>query len=353
MHSTGAKVHKHSNTQILSDTESEQSEASELDQSFDDSVYESPAKTDSELLADVNEISSRLSSVCIKGSNIFNKHCKNEIIVELDQNNSISQASEQNTINSNLSEYTLIQYTAEEMSVREAAELLAAQQTVAEDIDDYVGENPAEINSNISKIEELRTAYRLKHNEYKNSVGEEYQELENQEFEERIASIKQYILLGKSIKELKNAKIRHENVEKDFKKRSVNFFMNEIDKLTKTLDQEFDITIKKDVTDNEILRCKNEMPVNLKKLNDISQLIKELLQIAEAGDTDMDNNICRITKNYDQLCSKETYINFINKEEKIRELPNKELFNEGRLKINLSKFSGYESELDIYSKGNL
>ena len=92
------------------------------------------------------------------------------------------------------------------------------------------------------------------------------------------------------------------------------------------------------------------MPVNLKKLNDISQSIKELLQIAEAGDTDMENNICRITKNYDQLCSsKETYINFINKEEKIRELAKKELFNEGRLKINLSKFSGYESELDIYT----
>ena len=234
LHSTGAKVHKHSNTQILSDTESEQSEASELDQSFGDSVYESPAKTDSELLADVNEISSRLSSVCIKGSNISNKHCKNEITVELEQNNSISRASEQNTINSNLSEYTLIQYTAEEMSVRQAAELLAAQQTVAEDIDDYVGENPqediypAEIDSNISKIEELRTAYRLKHNEYKNSVGEEYQELEKQEFEERIASIKQYILLGKSIKkELKNAEIQLENVE-DSKKRSVNFFMNEV-----------------------------------------------------------------------------------------------------------------------------
>ena len=92
------------------------------------------------------------------------------------------------------------------------------------------------------------------------------------------------------------------------------------------------------------------MPVNLKKQNDISQLIKELLHIAGAGDTDMDNNISRITKNYDQLCSsKETYINFINNEEKIRVLAKKELFNEGRLKINLSKFSGYKSELDLYT----
>ena len=171
LHSTGAKVLKYSNTQILSDTESEQSEASELDQSFGDSVYESPVETDSELLADVNEISSRLSSVCIKGSNIFNEHCKNEITLELDQNNSISPAGEQtlipeafsfslspiqengthnqnliqehfnqsvvqDTINSNLSEDTLIQYTAEEMLVRQAEVLLAAQQTVAEDIDD-------------------------------------------------------------------------------------------------------------------------------------------------------------------------------------------------------------------------
>ena len=64
------------------------------------------------------------------------------------------------------------------MSTKEEVEIICkdiavAQQTIADDINDYIGENTLieadvdELDDIIRKIEELRTSYRTKHNELK------------------------------------------------------------------------------------------------------------------------------------------------------------------------------------------
>ena len=54
--------------------------------------------------------------------------------------------------------------------------------------------------------------------------------------------------------------------------------------------------------------------------------------------------------NYSNISElKEEYVKGLNNEVKNRETTKQKLFNESKLRINLPKFSGYETKLDIYS----
>ena len=54
--------------------------------------------------------------------------------------------------------------------------------------------------------------------------------------------------------------------------------------------------------------------------------------------------------NYSNISElKEEYVKGINNEVKNREISKQKLFNKSKLRINLLKFYGYESKLDIYS----
>ena len=228
-------------------------------------------------------------------------------------------------------------------------------------IDDHIDENPqedgscSEIGCNISKVEELRTSYRVKHNEYKSSAGDLYDESQREYYESRLVKVKKYILLGKQLKKQmkeKEAKLEThiENAEKNSQKRSSNFFINEISKLSKGLRTVFNFMHSEDLTDDQISKLKNELPDNLKQVENISKLIKDLLNRNKVCDKDMEDSITKITNDYDFLCaSKDNFIKFINDEAAVRELSKKKLFNEGKLRINLPKFGGHESKLDIYS----
>ena len=62
------------------------------------------------------------------------------------------------------------------------------------------------------------------------------------------------------------------------------------------------------------------------------------------------DEVDEIMPNYSNISLlKEEYFKDINNEVKNREITKQKLFNESKLRINLPKFSGYESKLDIYS----
>ena len=126
--------------------------------------------------------------------------------------------------------------------------------------------------------------------------------------------------------------------------------MNEIKRLSDNLKKDFMVIHDHTLSDEDVSKLKSEMPGNLKKVDIISKHIKDLLECSESGDVESIEEIRKITKDFNKLCcDKDDYIEFINNEVKTRELSKRELFNEGKLKINLAKFSGYESKSDIYT----
>ena len=85
------------------------------------------------------------------------------------------------------------------MSLIGKSDLSAAQEALGQDIDYFLDENPLkdccdtnEITTNIKRVEDLRTAYRMKHNEYKNDAGELYNESMAQEIGKRLHCVKNY-----------------------------------------------------------------------------------------------------------------------------------------------------------------
>ena len=72
--------------------------------------------------------------------------------------------------------------------------------------------------------------------------------------------------------------------------------------------------------------------------------------LLECSNTVGKDEVDEIMENYSNISLlKEDYFKDINNEVKNREIAKQKLFNESKLRINLPKFFGYESKLDIYS----
>ena len=93
-----------------------------------------------------------------------------------------------------------------------------------------------ELNEIISKIEDFRSRYRMKHNELKHFAGDFYDDLYSVEFKDRIAFVKRFIMSCKDAKRVlkdKEAKIRDNNAKDSIesKRRSFQFLIKEINKM--------------------------------------------------------------------------------------------------------------------------
>ena len=85
----------------------------------------------------------------------------------------------------------------ESLAKQKADALVIDEATIGEDIDDYIDENnnaenvlsTEEVDEKIQRIEELRTAYRRKHNKLKVLLGSNYEEIKK-----RLTSVKNYIM---------------------------------------------------------------------------------------------------------------------------------------------------------------
>ena len=75
-----------------------------------------------------------------------------------------------------------------------------------------------------------------------------------------------------------------------------------------------------------------------------------LHSLLESSNSVVENQIDNIMGRYNEINKmKDIYHEAINNESTVREISKQELFNESKLRINLPKFSGYDSKLDIYS----
>ena len=85
----------------------------------------------------------------------------------------------------------------------------------------------------------------------------------------------------------------------------------------------------------------------IERTESMSIMVHNLLECSNSVAVD---EVDEIMANYSNISMlKEKYVKDINNEVKNREITKQELFNESKLRINLPKFSGYESKLDIHS----
>ena len=226
---------------------------------------------------------------------------------------------------------------------------------VADSIDDFMDENQLDLISNsttdigdcLQCIEELRSNYRRRHKEIKLNIPNQYDDTYGKLFTEKMQSMKNYIKMLKSqLKYLKDKSSLAVECETEAKERKVTFLVSEVDQSITTLIDEFDVTLS-DKTDEEIKRRKNEIPEKLKLTQDVSSMLKEIMECPnpnKAGDIEL------LCKRYEKLVLiKNVYTSNVNEEMKIREVDKKKEFNASLLNIKLSKYKGYESKHDIYT----
>ena len=242
--------------------------------------------------------------------------------------------------------------------------------TLLEDIEDHLEEN--EINESIlfvedvdsytSKLEQLRTQYRTVTREMKKLIpNEEYESSCQKVYDNTLHKIKDYIVAAKERKnqlrrnqadmqnEDRSMKERKENEEMLQKRSAAEFLLGEVQRMISELCSEFSKT-KDDVTDEEIIRRKDNLADNMLKLDRLSNKFQKTLEIIPDRFPDKDKIIKDITTKYryliDEKTSYETHLNF---EIQQREIVKEMSFQTSFLNIQLQKFMGYTSDLDVYS----
>ena len=254
------------------------------------------------------------------------------------------------------------------MDQEKISQLQTEQATSADDINDFLDENNLDdnisdiedIESCISRIEQLRSKYRRTHKDL-SKLSDNYEINYGKEFLETIASIKCYIKEANrrkgTIQQLqKEADVEEKHnerkieVQKQIKKNEAcQFHINEINQLTKELNHEFKIK-PDEIEDEHLLQMENEIKENNNKMGRLSSRIKNLLSLKQAWDLEQEEAIRNIYAVYQRLITrKNEYCTFIKEECSRKELSKEESFKTSNLKIKLQKFRGYESSADIYT----
>ena len=218
---------------------------------------------------------------------------------------------------------------------------------IADDIEDFIDENEVDENSTttevdckISKIEEVRTSYRNLQNELKILSEASYEELYGRDKERQLSLMKDYIKKGNNLKKYAAAKKSEADIKVNISKaRSEMFLVQEVKTSISYLQEIFKVDVS-NINDDEIKSRKDDMPKHLQQLDNLSKKMENLLECANSVIEDQIEDIVGSYNHIKKL--KDVYQQTIKDEVAKREISKLELFNESKLKISLSKFSGYD-----------
>ena len=228
------------------------------------------------------------------------------------------------------------------------------ESTLAEDVDDFIDENEIdqsstleEIDVKINRMEQLRTSYRRLHNELKTLLQESYGDQYGSSYECKLQMIKSFIKNANAVKKDKSEmKSKADVKQKSSKLRSDIFLAQEVKTSMTHLKEVFGVDLD-EMNDDEITSRKNDLPKEINKVENLSKKVHNLLECSNPVIENQIDEIVEMYKNINKM--KNVYTKAINDEVNEREISKQELFQESKLKINLPKFSGYDSKLDIYT----
>ena len=216
--------------------------------------------------------------------------------------------------------------------------------TIQEDIDDYIDENPIiehlevdEIDESLSRIESLRTNFKNIHSHLEAD--------EDQTYERIIQSIKTYIKEGKAKKH--NLKTAVTQIAESAKLKSVEFVICSIHQKLKLVESMTSF-LPSTATDAELTNAHKSTHDTSKSLECVSRDLQPLIK--DAFGTNKQAEVTGLQKRYEaSIISLRSLILLIEKELSSRELEKHSKFKDSILKINLPKFNGFESKVDIYT----
>ena len=255
----------------------------------------------------------------------------------------------------------------------EKQRLVTLQESVQEDIFDYIGENPAEdilciddVTTCITKIEELRSKYRSIHKDIRAYDVTEYDATMKEAYEETLKDVKAFIT---DVKKVKNS-IRSKEVglvedemkvkeaslaaETERKKKTKEFLLSDMDRLVKGVSSEININMisadRNLVSDEALISKRTNLPSIQKRIDTLAQKYLELLNVVPDLKDSSDESLSKFILNYEKLqVTMIKYQGKLQEEIKSRELDKEKNFKASKLEIKLPKFKGYDSELDIYT----
>ena len=242
---------------------------------------------------------------------------------------------------------------------------------IKEEIEDFIDENPTnhtiinigDVDSCVERITEYRTQFRKVSKEIQDIIStEDFNSAYSDDVTSILASVKEYIVNAKERKseirkqeqEINNSdnviKIKKDIEEASQKKRSADFLINEVFRISNELLTEFTKETKREVSDEEISRRKEDLPANLLKMDQLSTKFQKCLETIPDDYENKDTQINSMITHYNDLVRhKELYEKFVQFEIHDREILKEKSFQLTSLNINLSKFSGYDSDIDIYT----
>ena len=240
-----------------------------------------------------------------------------------------------------------------------------------EEITDYMDENPTnstlvhikDIDTCIDEITRLRSQFRAIYIEFSSTLETQvYEDEFSEDVNNILAAIKEYIINAKDrksvlrLEEQENSqaevtlKQQKEEEINNKKVRTTEFLLSEVKRLITELNTEFSKESDGEVEDEEILRRKEDLPTTLGKMDQLSSKFQQFLETIPTDFTNSANVIAETKKQYDNLLKeKDRYENFIQHELCEREIEKGKSFQVSSLNIKLEKFSGYHSDMDIYT----
>ena len=242
---------------------------------------------------------------------------------------------------------------------------------IKEEVEDFIDENPTnytvvtveDIDFCIEKNSSLRSQLRqIVKNIQLEISAEQFEAIFNSDITALLACVKEYIVNAKDRKsqirlEERNMahssntmKLKRDAEENSQKRRATDFLISEVSRISNELLSEFEKECDGQVTDDEISRRKEDLPANLLKMEQLSSKFQKCLETIPDDYEDKEIHIDTMTTQYNELIQhKESYESFVQNEIREREISKEKSFQVASINIKLSKFSGYNSEMDIYT----
>ncbi len=241
--------------------------------------------------------------------------------------------------------------------------------SVSADIVDHFDEHSIDntfkvedVEKQVSKIEKLRTMYRDIYEELIEVLTDatEIGQYEGH-YDHTMKQIKQYISGGNNLcKDIRIEETRARN-EATFAKDKLNgqmitkktqttdFLVKEINRSLTELNNEYAKT-RVDVSDEELFRRNKELSENSSRMESLAKKHQQFLDTIPETYPNRGHIIHVTNVSYDEVVErKAVYEKFVKDEMTQRELLKQAVFKTSSLNITLSKFKGYESDLDVFT----
>lgn len=226
--------------------------------------------------------------------------------------------------------------------------LIIEVRLVHEAITDYIDESRDDPSKMVAKLEDLRHTFRGAHHALRLQIGSD--EYQAQNFEKERVEMNNF--LKDKLNELrdKEEEVKQKDAisQKASMEKGLVFIAGEFERTISELEMFFLPTVSI-AKDHEVTQWNEELPHHVKRFDTLAERYKAILQ-SPSPNPDFELKVTKLGTRYEELASrKRVFVSTLRKEIMSRELGKQDLVKEARLNINLPKFSGYESDLDIYS----